>query len=335
MRSIGIDLHKDKFTACILDNGRKEIREYQLSKIDHFKKFLRSDDRVAVEMLSFTRNFVNKLDGIVKPVIVNPTQFKVISQSKKKTDKNDADKIALYLEKDMLPEVKMPDEEIAQIRSIANTRHKFVEMRTMLKNKIHSILNSNGIITRREDFSGDKSLEKVKKYDLNSGSKLELEVTVELIKKYNEQIKKLEDELISRGSKLKGFENITSIKGIGGKSGTILLSAIADIDDFESEKKLAAYFGIVPRVRQSNLTLHMGRITRQGNKLARTTLVQCTLIAIKYSNYFRTFYDKIKNKKGSGKAIIATAKKLLYLIFYILKNDLIFEDFPNYKYRRA
>ncbi|NIP67290.1 transposase, partial [Candidatus Bathyarchaeota archaeon] len=63
---------------------------------------------------------------------------------------------------------------------------------------------------------------------------------------------------------------------------------IGDINDFEDEKKLAAYFGIVPRVSNSNETRRQGRITKQGSKLGRTTLVQCTLIAIRYSDYLRS-----------------------------------------------
>jgi hypothetical protein len=58
--------------------------------------------------------------------------------------------------------------------------------------------------------------------------------------------------------------------------------------------------------------------------------VQCTLIAIRYSDYLKTYYWRLKTKKGSGKAIIATARKLLGIIYDTLKNNWIFEDFPNF-----
>lgn len=335
MRSIGIDLHKNMFIACFLEGNKKEFREYKLSDIGKFKQELKPGDTVAVEILGYTRFFLKQLGESVKAVVVNTTEFKIISQSTKKTDKKDAELLAFYLQKEMLPEVRMQDDNIAQIKSLANTRHKFVEMRTMLKNKLHAILNANGLMTKHEDFSSNKGLEKVAKYKINDAAKLEMEVIVEQIRKLNEGILKLEREMNSRGSELKGFENITSIKGIGNLSGTILLSAIGNINDFESEKKLAAYFGIVPRIKQSNETFHQGRITRYGNKIARTTLVQCTLVAIKYSPYLRTFYDKIKNKKGSGKAIIATARKLLYIIYDTLTKGIIFIDFPKFVLKKV
>lgn len=330
MRSIGIDLHKNMFIACFLEGDNKEIKEYKLANIDRFKQELKDGDSIAVEILGYTRNFIKQINGLARIVVVNTTEFKVISQSFKKTDRRDAELLAFYLQKEMLPEVRMQDDNIAQIKSLANTRHKLVEMRTMLKNKIHAILNAHGIFTKHEDFTSKKGLDKVESYQVNEGARLELEVIIEQIKKLNEGIQKLEKEMKTRGSELKGFKSITSIKGIGESSGIILLSAIGDINDFESEKKLAAYFGIVPRIKQSNDTLHQGRITKQGNKLARTTLVQCTLVAIRYSSYLKAFYEKIKNKKGSGKAIIATARKLLYIIYDTLKNEWEFADFPNF-----
>ena len=111
----------------------------------------------------------------------------------------------------------------------------------------------------------------------------------------------------------------------------MFLSGIGDVNDFESADKLAAYLGIVPRVSQSNDTDNRGRITKRGNKLMRTTLVQCTLIAIRYSGYLNTFYRRIKDRRGAGKAIIATARKLLAIIYDTLKNNWIFEDFTTFE----
>ena len=65
----------------------------------------------------------------------------------------------------------------------------------------------------------------------------------------------------------------------------------------------------------------------------RTTLVQCTLVAIRYSGYLNAFYRRIRQRRGTGKAIIATARKLLAIIYETLKNGWIFEDFANFKRR--
>jgi len=332
-RYIGVDLHKNMFVACFLGSRSKshQLIQYHISAIDRFCEVLRSTDLVGVESTGNTRYFVDKISDRVKEVkVINPLQFRVISHSVKKTDKNDALTIAEFLSKGMLPEIRMKDKKISQLSSLAQTRDKLVKLRTALKNKIHNILNAHGIIINREILSSEKALDNVLRQPVNETAAVELEVIVSQIRSLNEGIKKLDDELIEKGKKLDGHKNITSIKGIGDKSGTILLSVIGNINDFESEKKLAAYFGIVPRVSISNETLHTGRITKLGSKLGRTTLVQCTLVAKRYSPYLENFYQRIKSKKGSGKAIIATAKKLLGIIYQTLKNKWEFEDFPNF-----
>jgi hypothetical protein len=71
-------------------------------------------------------------------------------------------------------------------------------------------------------------------------------------------------------------------------------------------------------------------ITKQGNKLARTALVQCSLVAKRYSPYLQKFYRRIQRRRGGGKVDIALARKFLGVIYHTLKNNWVFEDFPNF-----
>ena len=144
-------------------------------------------------------------------------------------------------------------------------------------------------------------------------------------------LEELDKAIEEHGSKMKGFENLISIKGIGPKGAAILLSTIGHVEDFRTSKQLAAYIGIVPRVSNSNDTVCHGRITKQGSKIARTTLVQCALIAKRYSPYLNAFHEKIKSRRGGAKANIALARKFLDIIFRTLKYNWVFEDFTQFK----
>ncbi len=334
-RFIGVDLHKNSFTVCYLSKkGSYNLNNFSVSKsgIEAFKKTLTKKDQIAVESTGNTGYFVREIKEAAKTTkIINPTQFKVISQSVKKTDEHDSIIIAKYLSKGLIPEVRMRSKEEAQLASLINTRDKFIKLRTSLKNKMHNIFNANGIVTKKELFSSEKELDRALMQDINNASLFELKIVVDEIKHLNKAIDQINKELSDRGSKLKGYKNLTSIKGIGNTTATILLNTIGNIKDFSDAKKLAAYIGIVPRVQVSNETSHYGRITKMGNKLARTALVQSTLIAIRYSPYLKAFYSKLKIRKGSGKAIIATSRKLLTIVYRTLKNDWIFEDFSNFK----
>jgi transposase len=331
-RYIGIDLHRNKFTCCVrLENGREYLSEWKLEDLERFTKKLRPADQVAVEVTGNTRLFYDGVKRHVSRVVaVDPNQFKVISHSVKKTDSNDARNLALYLAKDLLPEVRMKDKTQAQVASLTQTRDTLVKLRTALKNKINNILSAHGINLAKEALSSEKALNEVLARKFDPMVEIELKVIVDQIRSLNKSITELEKSITDEGSKLEGHKNLTSIKGIGPLTGSILLSVIGDIRDFADEGKLAAYFGIVPRVSNSNETEHTGRITKRGSKLGRTALVQCALIAQRYSPYLKTYYEKIKARRGTGKAIIALARKLLGIVYRTLKNNWIFEDFPNF-----
>jgi len=330
-RYIGIDLHRNCYTSCLLaENGRSYLRTWRLSELDKFCSKLKKSDEVAVEVTGNTRLFCDKVSPKVsRVVVVNPHQFKVISNSVNKTDDNDARRLALFLSKGLLPEVRMSNKEYAQVKSLAQSRDKLVKHRTSLKNKINNICSAHGVNLKKEALSGEKGLLEVLELRFDPMVNLEIRVLADQVRSLNQSIKELEEAIKDAGGKLPGHKNLKSIKGIGGLGASILLSVIVDVDDFADEGKLASYFGIVPRVDRSNETFRSGRITKRGSKLGRTTLVQCALIAKRYSPYLSNYYEKIKARRGAGKAIIALARKFLNVIYHTLKNDWIWEDFPN------
>ncbi len=334
-RYVGVDLHKSCFTVCYLTRkGASQLATFPVSRAGMvaFIQSLQKSDEVAVESTGNTNYFVGEIAGKVKVVrVVNPRQFKVIAQSVKKTDAQDALTLARYLQKGLIPEVRMRSKADTQLHSLIGTRDKFIKLRSALKNKLHNILNANGIVTQREMFSSEKGLESIASLALDDHDQFELRILVEQIRSLNQAIEKINQEVSARGQQLPGHQNLTSITGVGDITATILLNAIGDVHDFPEAKKLAAYLGMVPRVAQSNETSHYGHITKMGNKIARTALVQSTLIAIKYNAYLRTFYQRLKAKKGSGKAIIATARKLLTIIYRTLKNNWVFADFNRFQ----
>ena len=261
---------------------------------------------------------------------MNPRQFAVIRQSVKKTDRHDARALAQFLSKDLLPEARLKDKRAAQVESLCQTRQKLVQLRTTCINKIHALHRGRGIVNKKSEFNSVKGLAAVLARDWDVLERVELEVLMGQIQALNEGLKKLEQQLVASGKEMAGHKNLTSIKGIGDKAATILLSVIGNIQDFAEADKLSSYLGIVPRVSNSNETVQHGKITKRGSKLGRTTLVQCTLVALKYSAYLKRFYTKKKEQKGAGKAIIATARKFLGIIYNTLKINWVFEDFPHF-----
>ena len=287
------------------------------------------EDEIAVEATGNTRLFYDAVvERVKRVVVVNPSQFKVISLSVKKTDRNDAELLALYLEKGLLPEVRMKERKQRDLSRLAQTRDLLVKQRSALKAKINNLLSAEGINLKRESLSSNKALERVLTLPLSPLMRAELRVLVAQIRSLNGSIAELEEMIEEEGPKLASHENLMSIKGIGPVSAAVLLSVIGDIRDFSDPGKLAAYLGLVPRIQNSNETERSGRITKQGNKLARTALVQCALVAKKYSPYLQQFYQRIQRRRGGGKANIALAHKFLGVIYHTLKKRELYTLLP-------
>lgn len=331
-RFLGVDLHRNRFEVCTLaENGRRYRRTWAVGELAKFAATLRAADAVAVEVTTNTRFFYEAVAPRVSRVaVVNPSQFKVISQSVKKTDRRDAETLAEFLSKDMVPEVRMKGKDQARLASLTQTRDMLVKQRTAVKNKINNIFAAYGIVLAKESLSSERGLKRITSWTFDVSAELEVRVLADQVRSLTESVKRLEATIREAGAKQPGHANLKSIKGIGDVSASIFVSVIGDVNDFADAGKLASYFGIVPRVQNSNETEHHGRITKRGSKLGRTTLVQCALIAKQYSPYLRNYYERIQRRRGTGKAIIALARKFLTIIYDTLKNHWTFEDFPNF-----
>ncbi|WP_425386610.1 IS110 family transposase [Wolbachia endosymbiont (group A) of Barypeithes pellucidus] len=335
MRYIGVDLHTNSFTVCYLETGKQEcIRTFHLQDLDNFVEGLKSEDEIAFEATGNSCFFYDAVSSYVKrAVIIAPWQFEVIRRSVKKTDRHDARAIAFFLSKDMLPEARCKSKQCQQLASLLRTREQLVKSQVSLINKMHGLFNYHGIKIKKETLTTKAGFERsIQKHNWDYIEKIEIEVISYQLEAIRENLKKLKEEITAFAKQLPGFNNIISIKGIGAISAAVFITTIGDINDFSNPEKLTAYFGVVPSVSQSNQQCTIGRITKYGPKMARTSLVQCTWVAIRYSPYLKSFYEHVKKKRGSAKAIIATARKFLTTIFYTLKRNWIFEDFTKFEF---
>jgi transposase len=334
MSYIGVDLHQNSITVCRrTSEGSEAFETLTLSPADmeRFCLSLDADDELAIEATGNSAWFRDQvLPCVGRVVVVNPSQFKVIRKSVKKTDRNDAAALALFLAKDMLPETRAKTSAQNELASLAHTRDLLVKQRTRLLNKIHALHVGKGLKLKKESLGSKRGLTAIDMDLFSPCEQIEIAVLRETAAALTASLKQLDGEIETFASAFDGYEGLVSIKGVGPRSAAVLLAAIGNVDDFESADKLAAYFGMVPRVSQSNETDHRGRITKRGNKLARTTLVQCSLVATRYSPYLKNFHDRIRARRGTGKAIIATARKLLSIIYDTLRNGWVFNDFTTF-----
>jgi hypothetical protein len=124
MSYVGVDLHQNSITVCRrTSEGSEAFETLTLSPADMecFCLSLDADDELAIEATGNSAWFRDQvLPCVGRVVVVNPSQFKVIRKSVKKTDRNDAAALALFLVKDMLPETRAKTGRSAAVPGAAN-----------------------------------------------------------------------------------------------------------------------------------------------------------------------------------------------------------------------
>ena len=124
---------------------------------------------------------------------------------------------------------------------------------------------------------------------------------------------------------------------VGSATGPTVVSEIGDITRFAKAKQLVSYAGLATTVRQSGAVERRGHITKQGRKVLRGFLVEAVLSMLRNPsprNPLADFYQRKKQEKGAGKAICATARKLLTVIHVLLTRHLDFWFLEERLYQR-
>lgn len=124
---------------------------------------------------------------------------------------------------------------------------------------------------------------------------------------------------------------IDSITGIGEATATILLAEIGDYTVYHSARQLAAQSGMVPTERQSGTSIHgKPHLSKQGNARIRKALYWPAIVAMRYNSLLRPLAERLRAKGKPTMVIIAAImRKLLHLVFGVLKNQKPFD--PNYQ----
>jgi transposase len=139
----------------------------------------------------------------------------------------------------------------------------------------------------------------------------------------NNEIRFIEERIKLIAEKDKQAGLLTTIPGIGPIRAIELIAEIADIQRFHNGEKLCSYAGLVPSIKQSGTSLKHGRLIKQASKSLKNTLIQASWVTVrtKEANKLKLHYLRLHKKKGKQKAICATARKMLCIIYSMLRNN--------------
>ncbi len=326
MRSIGMDVHRSFAQVAILDGGRftQEVRlELDHDAVVAFGQSLRADDEVVLEATGNTAAIVRLLTPFVARVLIaNPLQVKAIAHARVKTDKVDAKILAQLHLAGFLPEVWAADDATQNLRRLVSERAALVRSVRRVKSRVQAVLHANLVPKYAGHLFGKGGQRWLAKGPLPKPERDLLARHLDELDWLTAKLEKLDRELVRISLDDTRMRKLMSVAGISVVTATAVIAAIGDIARFPTPDRLASYFGLTPRIRQSGdrSAIH-GKISKQGNATARTMLIEAAWSAASVPGPLRAFFLRIKERKGVNVAAVATARKIASLIWHLLTKD--------------
>ena len=366
----GADIHKKFLVATILSrDGTKTSERFgmMLDDILKFKEWVIANncEQVAVESTGvYWVPIYTVLEDKIEVIVGNAYQIK--HTHGRKTDLRDSEWIAELCLKGMIEPSRIFPKEDRELRTLTRARETLVNNRTQMKNRIHQALESSCIkissvlsdifgksgryildgllegktideilvgIKFKQIRKKDQELREAIKNSLDPAQILFIRNCLELMEEIQKRINNLDTEIMSRMERMKeDVEIAMSIPGIAFTSASSILAEIGNYRDFANGNKLAAWCGLVPTVSESAEKRILGSITKQGSKHVRRMLVQVAhAISRTRNSRLKSFFLRLKAKKGAKKAVIALARKVLCILHHLLVNRERYEEKGNLK----
>lgn len=329
MRYLGLDIHKNNIAACIIaENGKpvKMIESPDRSGLPEMVECLK-DFNYCVMMESSTYIYdVYRFfsDMGIETYVVHARNLKTITSSDKKTDKRDAETIGRYLRLWKKGELElsmayMPSKEEVRLKDLCRLKEEMSKKVGDETRRIKSHMARN--METFPNGNADLSVKKVRACvkDIYSEDKVLMHriKVLEDLRCMNDQLTK---EIRSMLPENRDVELLCTIPGIARQSAVQIMSMIVDIDRFEDSEKLCSYFGLVPRVRDSGGKMRHGHMTKNGDRMMRAIMERVTLSHVLHCDSSITEYHRRKvQTMGQKKALISSSRKMLAVIFSILK----------------
>lgn len=328
---LGVDFHARRSYVVWMDRAG-EIQDQRRLQNEEVPAYLDSLPPNTMAVLEATRGWQHMYDilcGKVEQVeLVHPQKAKAIASARIKTDKIDARILAHLARADLLPTAYAPPREIREGRDLARHRTKLVRDRTRLKNRVHDILARYGLSSPFSDLFGRKGRCYLQELlpTLRPIHQRMLGDDLVIIDRLNERINEVSAEIRRRGKQEPSVQVLESMPGIGTYSAWIIFTEIGDIKRFPSAKQVCSYAGLVPSTYSSDERTYHGRITKQGSSSLRWIMVEAAQKAPKYSPRLARFYQRVCWHRGRNTARVALARKMLSIIYYMLKRGEPYEE---------
>jgi len=335
MMILSMDLGKFNTVCCLYDTENRKYRfETIATKRSHVDHLLESNqaDLVVMEACGPSGWIcdVSRARGIETVVCSTNDEAWCWKNTKRKTDRDDALKLAKMAMMDALTAVHVPAPQVRQQRMLVKYRKKLDGRINRIKNAIRALFVGQGIeidtgkrawcLGRERIDSFRRPIDECDDLELWQGE-LDLELTQ--LDDLTRQMELVEKKLETYAKKNPNIQRVMTIPGVGRKTAEALVAAIDDPHRFKSSRQLSSYLGMTPKQYQSGETDRSGRISKRGPRMLRSLLLECAWASTRYNAWSKLTFARIHggSRTRRKKAGIALARKLAVIAWAMMRDE--------------
>jgi transposase len=328
----GIDLHKKtSFLTTVDESGKTVSKKNIMNDEKAILEYLEALDEQARIVIESTASWYWLYDLLTasgfEVVISNPVKTKAIASAKIKNDRVDSHMLAQLLRADLIPTVYVSPLQLRKLKELIRHRQRLVNDTTRMKNRIHALLRKNNKVIPFSDLFGVQGLDYLQQVQLPEYHRDQLQSYLPLYQELIKQIQPLTETIYGAAKDDPIAKLLMSVPGIGAVVAMTIVAEVGDISRFRSYRNLASYAGLVPSLDASGGKQRMGSITKQGSRYLRTALVEAAHVIPRMKRCrLNPFFRRRIVRGGYRKAIVATAHKILKIVYYVWKNQTPYQE---------
>ena len=326
MKIIGCDFHPSYQQIAMVDTETGELWE---GRLEHeqgqarrfYQALVGQVVRVGIEAAGNSQWFEQMLAEMGHELwIGDAARIRQLVVRPQKTDRRDAKHILDLMVDGRFPKLWVPSQQIRDVRQLLRHRQKLVEMRTQVKNQLQHLALNQGVRRKRRlwSVSGRAVLEQLPMQGWTARRRSDL---LAMLDRLEEQIGELDGAVRKEAEQRPDVRLLMTHPGVGPVVGLAYVLTLGPATRFARGKKVASYLGLIPREHSSGGHQSFGPISKQGNTLMRTLLVEAAQTAARFDEELRRAYGRLKAKKHSAPAKIMVARKLAVRMYWMLREN--------------
>ena len=325
MKIIGCDFHPSYQQIAMLDTETGELLEFRLEhekgEARRFYERLQGPVRVGMEAVGNSQWFEQMLAALGHELWIGDAgEIRRLEVRRQKTDRRDARHILDLLLDGRFPRLWVPSVEMRDVRQLLRHRQKLVEWRTQVKNQLQHLALNQGVQRKRKLWSkeGRAVLEQLPLQGWTARRRAEL---LGMLDRLEEQIKELDTAVRAEAERRPEVRLLMTHPGVGPVVGLAYALTIGPPGRFSRGKKVASYLGLIPREHSSGGRQRLGAISKQGNTMMRTLLVEAAQNAARFDEQLRRDYRRLAARKHKALAKVMVARKLAVRLYWMLREQ--------------